>query len=74
MSFSLSFSKPKSLVMAFKDSSVDDMVKAVSSKSAYNVLTKEEYNILVLKMQGEVPKRLTLRRISLRVLGPNYYL
>ena len=42
--------------MASKDSSMDDMVKAVSSNPAYKVLTKEEYDILMSKHAGGSPK------------------
>ena len=43
--------------MASKDSSMDDMVKAVSSNPAYKVLTKEEYDILMSKHAGGSPKK-----------------
>ena len=43
--------------MASKNSSMDDMVKAVSSNPAYKVLTKEEYNILMSKHAGGSPKQ-----------------
>ena len=56
-SISLSFSKPQSLSMASKDSSMDDMVKALSSNPAYKVLTKEEYDILMSKHAGGSPKK-----------------
>ena len=56
-SISLSFSKPPSLSMASKDSSMDDMVKDVSSNPAYKVLTKEEYDILMPKHAGGSPKK-----------------
>ena len=56
-SISLSFSKPQSLSMASKDSSMDDMVKAVSSNPAYKVLTKEEYDILMSKHAGGSSKK-----------------
>ena len=60
-SISLSFSKPQSLSMASKDSSMDDMVKAVSSNPAYKVLTKEEYDILMSKHAGGSPKKAVVR-------------
>ena len=43
--------------MASKDSSLGDMVKAVSSNLAYEVLTKEEYDILMSKHAGGSTKK-----------------
>ena len=42
--------------MASMDSSMDDMVKALSSNPAYKVLTKEEYDTLMSKHAGGSPK------------------
>ena len=42
--------------MASKDSSMDDMLKAVSSNPAYKVLTTVEYDILMSKHAGGSPK------------------
>ena len=43
--------------MASKDSSMDDMVKALSSNPAYKVLTKEECDSLMSKHAGGSPKK-----------------